>query len=229
MMKSKIEVDWTAPDFVKAFQSDASLKILNNFVNEQPKDLFAITNRKFSLVNQIHSNKVIQVYKNDHHLTCDGIFTYEPNVIVAVRTADCIPVLLSNEQGSFVAAIHCGWRGLSAGIIRETLKKIKTNYEDVVAWIGPGISQKHFETDRDVYDSFNKKYNFLAKHFIYKNNKFYTDLIGITASLLKYYGVQKIFGNSISQNYCTFSDDFLFSHRQNKTQYRLISMAWINT
>jgi len=228
MMQSKIEVDWTVPDSVKAFQSDASLKILNNFVDEQPKDLFAITNRKFSLVNQIHSNKVIQIYKNDHHFTCDGIFTYEPNIIVAVRTADCIPVLLSDDKGSFVAAIHCGWRGLSAGIIHETLKKIKTNSEDVIAWIGPGISQQYFETDRDVFDFFNKKYNFLTKHFIYKNNKFYTDLVGITVSLLKHHGVQKIFGNSISQNYCTFSDDFLFSHRQNKTPYRLISMAWIN-
>ena len=100
---------------------------MNNFVDEQSKDLFAITNRKFSLVNQIHSNKAIQIYKNNHHFTCDAVFTYEPNVIVAVRTADCIPVLLSNKQGSFVAAIHCGWRGLSAGIIRETLIKIKTN------------------------------------------------------------------------------------------------------
>lgn len=227
-MNSKIDVDWSVPVFVRAFQSDASLKILNNFADEQPKNLFAITNRKFSLVNQIHSNKVIQIYKNDHHFTCDGIFTYEPNVIVAVRTADCIPVLLSDDKGSFVAAIHCGWRGLSAGIIHETLKKIKTNSEDVIAWIGPGISQQYFETDRDVFDFFNKKYNFLTKHFIYKNNKFYTDLVGITASLLKYHGVQKIFGNSISQNYCTFSDDFLFSYRQNKTPYRLISMAWIN-
>ena len=228
-MKSKIEVDWTVPDFVKTFQSDANLKILNNFDDEQPKDLFRISNRKFSLVNQIHSNKVIQIYNNDHHFTCDGIFTYEPNVIVAVRTADCIPLLLSNNKGSFVAAIHCGWRGLSAGIIHETLKKINTNCEDVIAWIGPGISQQYFETDRDVYDLFNKKYNFLAKHFKYKKNKFYVDLVGITVSLLKFDGVQKIYGNSISQNYCTFSDDYLFSHRQNKTPYRLISMAWINT
>ena len=228
MTKSKIEVDWKVPDCVKAFQSDACLKILNNFVDDQPKELFKITNRKFSLINQIHSNKVIQIYKNDHNFTCDAIFTYEPNVIVAVRTADCIPVLLSNEQGSFVAAIHCGWRSLSAGIINETLKKIKTNYEDVVAWIGPGILQQYFETDRDVYDLFYKKYNFLTKYFIYKNNKFHTDLVGITTSLLKHHGVQKIFGNSISQNYCTFSDDFLFSHRQNKTPYRLISMAWID-
>ena len=67
----------------------------------------------------------------------------------------------------------------------RALKKIKTNYEDVVAWIGPGISQKYFETDRDVYDLFNKKYNFLAKHFMYKNNKFYTDLIGITALIIE--------------------------------------------
>ena len=227
-MKSKIEVDWKVPGFVSAFQSDSSLKILNNSIDGHNKVLFKITNRKFSLVNQIHSNKVIQIYKNDHHFTCDGIFTYEPNVIVAVRTADCIPVLLSNKQGSFVAAVHCGWRGLSAGIIRETLKKIKTNCEDVVAWIGPGISQKYFETDRDVYELFNKKYNFLTKHFNYKKNKFYVDLVGITVSLLKYDGVQKIYGNSISQNYCTFSDDFLFSHRQNKNPYRLISMAWIN-
>ena len=228
MMKSKIEIDWKVPDFVRAFQSDSSLKILNNFDNEQSKTLFKITNRKFSLVNQIHSNKVIHIYKNDHHFTCDAIYTFEPNVIVAVRTADCVPVLLSNKQGSFVAAIHCGWRGLATGIIHKTLEKIKTNCEDFVAWIGPGISQKCFETDRDVYDLFNKEYHFLAKHFMYKNNKFYVDLVGIIVTFLKYYGIREIYGNSITQNYCTFSDNFLFSHRQNKTPYRLISMAWIN-
>ncbi len=228
MMKSRIKVDWELPAHVRAFQSDASLKIYTNSRYVQSKDFFEFTNRQFSLVNQVHSNKVCQIYSNDHHLTCDAIFTYEPNVIVAVRTADCIPVLLSNKKGSFVAAIHCGWRGLSTGIIHETLKRIKTNCEEVVAWIGPGISQKYFETDRDVYDLFMKKYNFLGKYFRYQNNKFNVDLVGITVSLLKFHGVQNIYGNSISQNYCTFRDNFLFSHRQNKTPFRLISLAWIN-
>lgn len=229
MIKSKIKVDWKLPEFIRTFQSDSSLKIFNNSTENQSNILlFKIAKRSFSLINQIHSNKVHQIYKNDHHLSGDAVFTFEPNIIVAVRTADCIPILLSNKQGSFVAAIHCGWKGLSNGIIYDTVKAVKINCEDIVAWIGPGISQNYFETDRDVFDLFMNKYNFLTRYFRYKNNKFNVDLIGIAISLLQHSGINKIYGNSISQDYCTFRDDFLYSYRQNNTPYRLISMAWID-
>lgn len=228
MMKSRIKVDWELPAHVRAFQSEASLKIYTNSIYVQSKDFFEFTNRQFSLVNQVHSNKVCQIYSNDHHLTCDAVFTYEPNVIVAVRTADCIPVLLSNKKGSFVAAIHCGWRGIAKNILKKTIKKI--NSKDYIAWIGPGISQAFFTTDRDVFDAFMVLDNRLTKYFKYTNSKFYVNLFGVVEFLLKKDGVDLIYGNSITQDFCTFRDDkYFFSYRRDQTPYRLISAACIKS
>jgi copper oxidase (laccase) domain-containing protein len=87
---------------------------------------------------------------------------------------------------------------------------------------------KNFETDRDVYDAFMKKNNHLTRRFRYKNNKFSVDLLGITRDLLQKSGVHEVYGNSLTQDYCTYRDhDFLFSHRFNQTPFRLISLAWI--
>jgi len=229
MRANKIKIDWVVPDKIKSFQSNASFKlprkISSNFSAEYQK-IFKTVGLNFSLINQVHSNQVFVIHTNTHNLIGDSVITFKPNVIVAIRTADCIPILLSDKNGSFVAAIHCGWRGLSEGIIKNTINKI--NSKDYVAWIGPGISMKNFETDRDVYDAFMKKNNYLTRHFRYKNNKFNVDLLGITRELLQKSGVHEIYGNSITQDYCTFRDhDFLFSHRFNQTPFRLISLAWI--
>ena len=228
MRSNKIKIDWIVPENIKSFQSNSSLK-LTTTINPDSlhyQKLFKKIGLKFSLMTQIHSNKVCEIHSNTFNLTGDSVITFKPNVVVAIKTADCIPILLSNKEGSFVAAIHCGWRGLAEDIIKNTINKIKS--KNYIAWIGPGISQNFFATDRYVYDAFMKKNNYLTRFFKYKNDKFNVDLVGIARELLQNSGVYEIYGNSVTQNYCTYRDhDFLFSHRFDQTQYRLISLAWI--
>ncbi|MGA1657214.1 MAG: peptidoglycan editing factor PgeF [Methylophilaceae bacterium] len=229
MRPNKIKVDWIVPEKIKSFQSVSSFKLtrtISSNSSDEYQKIFKSVGLNFSLINQVHSNQVYVIHKNTHNLTGDSVITFKPNVVVAIRTADCIPILLTDKNGSFVAAIHCGWRGLSEGIIQNTINKI--NSKDFVAWIGPGISMKNFETDRDVYDAFMKKNNHLTRHFRYKNYKFNVDLLGITRDLLHKSGVHEVYGNSLTQDYCTYRDhDFLFSYRFNQTPFRLISLAWI--
>ena len=89
---------------------------------------------KIYWINQSHSDRVIKLPSID--LYGDAVFTYEKNLVCAVRTADCLPILLANKNGTMVAAIHAGWRGLGLGIIEKTLDIINSDSE-IYAWLGP--------------------------------------------------------------------------------------------
>jgi YfiH family protein len=232
MTNKHIQPDWNLSQTLNYFQSDTKSKILKdlNLIDNSNSTsyLFKFFGFKFNLIHQTHSAEVVEVSKNCHNLSGDSIFTREKNVIVAVRTADCVPILLSDKNGSFVAAIHCGWRGIAKNILKKTIKKI--NSKDYIAWIGPGISQSFFTTDRDVFDAFMVLDNRLTKYFKYTNSKFYVNLFGVVEFLLKKDGVDLIYGNSITQDFCTFRDDkYFFSYRRDQTPYRLISAACIKS
>ncbi len=83
----------------------------------------------------------------------DAHVTDDPQELVAVRTADCVPILLSSDQGQRVAAIHAGWRGLLAGVISESLRHFDDTASLVVA-VGPCISAEHYEVGEEVASRF---------------------------------------------------------------------------
>ena len=88
----------------------------------------------------------------------DAIMTNLKNVCVGVSTADCIPVLLYDEEHHAVAAIHAGWRGTLARIVHKTMQEMafayKTEPKHLKAVIGPGISMENFEVGDEVYEAF---------------------------------------------------------------------------
>lgn len=88
----------------------------------------------------------------------DAVMTDIPQVLIGVSTADCIPVLLYDENNGAIAAIHAGWRGTVARIVQKTLLMMSATYgtvsSAVKAVIGPGISLKNFEVGDEVYDAF---------------------------------------------------------------------------
>lgn len=102
--------------------------------------------------------KIIETPNSRLIYTYDSLITKEPGLILTIRTADCLPILLSvKKQGTIVAvgAVHSGWQGLSLNIIQETIKSIleltkdkKTESADIFAAIGPHISQENYEFDR---------------------------------------------------------------------------------
>ena len=90
----------------------------------------------------------------------DALITREPGYCLCISTADCVPVLVYDKKHGAIAAIHAGWRGTVAYIVRDTLlrmeKEFGTSGEDVVACIGPSISLASFEVGEEVYEAFQK-------------------------------------------------------------------------
>jgi YfiH family protein len=86
---------------------------------------------------QVHGVGVVDLKEAPAEAIADAVYTRTPGQVCAVLTADCLPVLLCSKDGSQVAAVHAGWRGLSSGIIDETLKHLQIPPHEVLAWMGP--------------------------------------------------------------------------------------------
>ena len=126
---------------------------------------------------------------------CDGLITNEPGLALTIYSADCIPVLLYDPAKRVIAAVHAGWRGTARNIAGKAVQKMQQNYgcrpEDILAAIGPGISQCCFETHADVPDAMVEALGDSTKQHIIdlKNGKFRVNLKGINATLLMHAGV----------------------------------------
>lgn len=84
----------------------------------------------------------------------DAAVCRDPGVVLAILVADCLPVLFADRDGTVVAAAHAGWRGLAAGVLEATVHAMGVPPHTVCAWLGPAISQPHFEVGDDVLQAF---------------------------------------------------------------------------
>ncbi|MEZ0469301.1 peptidoglycan editing factor PgeF [Luteimonas salinilitoris] len=84
----------------------------------------------------------------------DASVTAESGVVLAVLTADCLPVVLAVKDGSEVAAAHAGWRGLAAGVLERTVAAMHARPGDLVAWLGPAAGPQAYEVDAGVREAF---------------------------------------------------------------------------
>lgn len=107
-----------------------------------------------SLPRQTHSDHVLYVSSPGRPEDTDAVFTDVPGLTLAVKTADCIPVLLYDRRLDCVAAIHAGWKGTVQYIVRKTIEAMGSDGGDLSAIIGPGISQASFEVGDEVYERF---------------------------------------------------------------------------
>lgn len=174
-------------------------------------------------LNQTHSRECV-VIEEDAYRTADASITRKPNTVLVIMTADCLPILLTNQNGDEIAAIHAGWRGLANGIIESTLTKMNSKPDTLLAWIGPAICQKCYTTGKEVYEQFIHNYPFSASDFISQNDVFLANLPGIAKQILEQQGIR------VSQSgVCTFEDSSrYFSYRQEKQTGRIASLIWFN-
>jgi len=176
-------------------------------------------------LDQTHSSRVVNL-EYDPNRQADAAITRQAETIAVVMTADCLPILLCDRSGTEVASIHAGWRGLADGIIETTVTDMKSSRAQLLAWIGPGISQKCFEVGDQVRDIFMHK-NPGAQHRFMANRSAHwlCDLGGLAADALTRLGVTEI----IRDEYCSFRDESLFfSYRRNATTGRMASLIWID-
>ena len=127
------------------------------------------------LMNQTHSNKVIIITKKNKNLkkfNSDALITKLKGVALGVVTADCVPIILYDIKNQIIGCVHAGWKGASAGIIENTVKKFKklNSKNKIFASIGPCIGEKSYEVDINFYKKFIIKSKKNAKYFVKKNN-----------------------------------------------------------
>ena len=117
-------------------------------------------------VKQVHGKDLLLIDEPNPDLShflnieVDAIITNQPEIMIGVLTADCLPILIWSEEQKVIAAVHAGWRGAANGIIGKTVETIQNHFDcsasELKAAIGPGIGAHRYEVDRPVRDCFRK-------------------------------------------------------------------------
>ena len=154
----------------------------------------------------------------------DAAVTRVPGVPLAVRVADCLPVLFADREGAVVGAAHAGWRGLAAGVLEATVTAMDVPPEAIVAWIGPGIGPRAFEVGDEVREAFVARDGDAAAHFApHGPGKWLADLPALARRRLAAVSVARVGGG----NLCTYTDTGRFhSFRRDRTAARFGAFVW---
>lgn len=236
--------NWPAPANVKALQTTrlggvsgapyASLD-LGAHVNDEP--IAVAKNRQLLSpylpnepvwVNQVHGIEVIDAAQSACLQNADASFTTKPNVVCVTMTADCLPVLLCDKAGTVVVAVHAGWRGLCDGVIEAAVNKLPVEHSEILAWLGPAIGPNAFEVGSEVRAQFIAKDAQAASAFQTNGNKWLGDIYQLARQRLNRVGVTQIYGGSVNENFCTYTDATRFySFRRDDVTGRMASLIWL--
>ncbi len=156
----------------------------------------------------------------------DATITREPGVVLAVRTADCLPILLAAADGSAVAAIHAGWRGLAAGIIESTLLRWPAAFEGTHAWLGPAAGPSAYEVDAAVRSAFVDRDPGANDAFSdSRPGHWWCDLPALARRRLAACGILRATGG----DRCTIREaDTFYSWRRAAESGRMATLVWID-
>lgn len=176
-------------------------------------------------LHQVHGARVVDVDPANRPAAlerppeADAAVVRVPGVAIAVRAADCLPVLFADRRGSVVGAAHAGWRGLAAGVLEATVRAMAVPAPDVVAWIGPAIGPRAFEVGRDVYDAYVSVDRSDAACFApHREGKWLADLPALARRRLARLGVVSVAGGA----WCTVEDARRFhSWRRDRSAGRM--------
>jgi YfiH family protein len=154
----------------------------------------------------------------------DAAVTSVPGVVLAILTADCLPVVFAADDGSEVGAAHAGWRGLSAGVLEATITTMQTSADRIVAWLGPAAGSQAYEIGEEVFDAFVSRDPRAAIAFTAtRSGHWRVDLYALAGQRLADAGVTRVHGGGL----CTISDpQRFFSHRRDQRGGRMATMVW---
>jgi len=174
---------------------------------------------------QVHGTTVIDAATETSGFEADGSFTDQAGVVCAVLTADCLPVFLCDQEGTRVAVLHAGWRGLAAGVIEAGIRALSVDPGALYAWLGPGISAQAYEVGDDVRNTFVQRSAAAATAFRANGpGKWWADIYDLARQRLETAGVARISGGE----FCTFRDATrFFSFRRDGRCGRMASLIWM--
>jgi YfiH family protein len=180
-------------------------------------------------LDQVHGTTVAIVAgeSRSKEPAADAAVTREADVVLAVRAADCLPVLLADRNGSVVAIAHAGWRGLAHGVVENAVAAMGVASSAIVAWFGPAIGPDAFEVGDDVFVAFTENDGAAAACFrAARPGKWHADLYALATRRLERAGVREVFGGG----YCTHSDDaHFYSYRRARDTGRMAAFLWIGS
>jgi len=237
-----IAADWPAPDGVIAGCSVrqggvsqgryASLNLAAHVADDEAAVLE--NRRRFKAqcglpaeprwLSQVHGTKVALEPDPGSLVRADAAFTRESDVVCAVLTADCLPVLFTSNDGSELAAAHAGWRGLNAGVIEATVSEFSVSPGNLLVWLGPAISQTAFEVGDEVRAAFLANDAAAAECFVEnQRGRWQADLYALARQRLVRAGIKQVFGG----NFCTYAESGrFFSYRRDGECGRMASFIY---
>lgn len=175
---------------------------------------------------QVHGAGVVEASAVAGEPEADASWTASRGVVCAVMVADCMPVLLCDQDGGSVAAAHAGWRGLSSGVIEATVGAMGTPPQRLSAWLGPAIGPRNFEVGDDVLEAFVAHDARAAAAFSAypgRPGKFLCDLYTLARQRLEALGVTALSGG----RFCTVEESRWFSHRRDRGRSgRMAAFVW---
>ncbi len=168
---------------------------------------------KLATPHQVHGTDVIEVteaWLPGEGPRADAVVTRTPGIVIGVGSADCGPLLFADAEAGVVGAAHAGWRGAIAGVSDTTIaamERLGACRENIMAVLGPTISQKNYEVGPEVRDQFLAQDAAHARFFVPSINegKFMLDLPRYIVARLDAAGV-----NGSALHHCTYADPALF-------------------
>ena len=239
MKSSFIAPDWPAPANIRALQTTRNggfslppYNSLNLGVHVGDDPMLVERNRNFLnshlpsepvWLEQVHGTDVVLAETGGCRPRADACVTHKANAVCVVMTADCLPVLLCDQAGTVVGAVHAGWRGLLDGIVESTVQAMNVPGATLLAWLGPAIGPDAFEVGVEVHDAFMQHDAKAATAFLLCGDKYLANLYTLARLRLAALGVTRVYGG----DFCTYTDaDSFFSYRRDGRSGRMASLIW---
>lgn len=174
---------------------------------------------------QVHGKDVVRVSaKSTHDETqADAAVTADQGVVLAILTADCLPVLFATTDGAHIGAAHAGWRGLEAGVLEATVAAMGIGSDQIIAWLGPAIGPSSYEVGAEVRDAFVAHDHRATAAFTQSRpDHWFCDLYALATQRLDACGVREIHGGGFD----TRIDERFYSYRREPDTGRFASLIW---
>jgi YfiH family protein len=174
---------------------------------------------------QVHGTHIVDAAIASVGTTADGAWTNRRGIVLAIMTADCLPIFLADRNATKIALVHAGWRGLAAGVVEAGVRALSVSPEDVIAHLGPGIGPDAYEVGDDVRDTFVASDT--GTEFAFRAagpGKWFADMYALARKRLNRLGLQTVTGG----DRCTLREaDLFYSYRRDRITGRIASLLWL--
>ena len=226
----------STPRLIKGGNSQGNFRNFNLALHVKDEQSSVMANRELlnkhynlpsdpKWINQTHSNICIDASSICSSIKADASYSTMPGVVCVILTADCLPVFVTNIQGTIVGVAHAGWRGIVGGVIESLLESIKCKGDDLLVHLGPAISKSSYEVGEEVKSQYLSKNESFERSFIKDNGSYYLDIYDAAKVVLEDFGVKSISGGDS----CTYNDsENFFSYRRDGINSgRMAHLIWL--